>query len=485
MAEVARTSTRWVPLAVFGVGAALAALFHHHTGFLNDDALITARCAENMARGDGLVYNPGERVLGTTTPLWALLQAGIAALGLDAPAWSQGLGILCHGAAAALASVLFARRGAAVSRQLAAGLLVAVSRSLIVWSGSGMETSLYVALLLLFVVLFESERWGALGWVGGAVVLTRPDAGLLVAAAAVLQVARSRSVRPVLRAVPGFAAVVLPWVVAATLYYGTPLPNSGFAKRLQVEDWGPYVALLQRELWDVGPALPFAVVGAVAALASPGRLLPVAAFAAIAAGLHFGGLPGCGWYAPPAIVLVLVVAADGAAVVADALDAAAKPWLARTALAAPLLIGATLPDAAHDMKTEQGNLERCHGAVGTWLRAHAPRGVSVGVDNIGYIGYRSGLRVVDMLGLVQKDVADGIAGGQRDFALRTHRPELIAVWKNRGKTWKYMPDAKWLDEQGYRVVFEALQFPGYVPGPTYAVWSRIPLDGAGAKEPPR
>src|SRR5688572_11448166 len=40
-----------------------------------DDAYITFRYARNIATGVGFVYNAGERVLGTTTPAYALLLA--------------------------------------------------------------------------------------------------------------------------------------------------------------------------------------------------------------------------------------------------------------------------------------------------------------------------------------------------------------------------------------------------------------------------
>ncbi len=40
-----------------------------------DDAYITFRYARNLADGLGLVYNPGEWVLGTTAPLWATILA--------------------------------------------------------------------------------------------------------------------------------------------------------------------------------------------------------------------------------------------------------------------------------------------------------------------------------------------------------------------------------------------------------------------------
>ena len=50
-------------------GAAGLACFH----VVNDDAFITFVCARNFAQGHGLVFTPGELVLGTTAPLWAVL----------------------------------------------------------------------------------------------------------------------------------------------------------------------------------------------------------------------------------------------------------------------------------------------------------------------------------------------------------------------------------------------------------------------------
>ena len=41
-----------------------------------DDDFICYRYARNLVRGDGLVYQAGERVEGFTNPLWVLLHAG-------------------------------------------------------------------------------------------------------------------------------------------------------------------------------------------------------------------------------------------------------------------------------------------------------------------------------------------------------------------------------------------------------------------------
>jgi hypothetical protein len=466
---------RRLPAAAFALSAALGAAFFLHARFVNDDALITVRYAENLARGNGLVYNAGEKFLGTTTPLWALVLAGASALGLDATAAATWIGVLAFGWTAAATTLLFRNRGAAWWTQTLAAALVATSPLLCTWAGSAMETSLSVALLATFLWLCEAKRWRAVGFLGGAMVLVRPDAGLVLVAAAAAEAWSARSFQALRRALPGFAVVVLPWLVGATLYYGTPLPNSGFAKRLQVEDWGTYLAALGPALWAVGPLLGLALVGFVASAMRDEPALPAGALAAVVAGMSVGGMPGCAWYMATPMYLVVVLAADGASLVASRLADVAGPLrtpASVAALVAPMLGHVSLPRAAHDLKIEQARIDRLHARVGDWLRDHAPAGASVGVDNIGYIGHRSGLRVVDMLGLIQPETAAAIGRGERDYALRHERPELVAMWVGRGNSWKYSPGEKWLADEGYKVVFEAPRDLDR-PHPAYTVFSRV------------
>lgn len=475
---------RLLPVLAFLGAAAMGAAFFLHVRYFNDDSLITLRCATNLSNGEGLVYNAGEKILGVTTPLWALLLAAAVKLGIDGIAAATWLGVAAFGWSASAAVLLLRARGVAWPGQALVAALFASSPMLLSWAGAGMETPAYVAAIVTFLWLLETRSFVALGFVGGAMILLRPDAGLVLAACAVVEVIRTREIRPLLRAAPGFALLVLPWVVVGTIYYGSPLPNSGFAKRLQVEDWGTYLGALGPALWAVGAVLPFALVGFVASMSravragganGAGSAAPAASALAIAAGMHFGGLPGCGWYLPPVMCLVLVLAAEGASIAASAVAGGAdflrKP-IALAIVASPLIGHAKLPAVAHDLKISQSQIERCHGKVGTWLGEHAPRGVSVGVDNIGYIGWRSGLRVVDMLGLVQGGTRERIAAGERDYALRSQRPELIACWIGRGSTHKYLPPKSWFESEGYRVVFEAPLHDGS-PQPAYTVFSRI------------
>ena len=59
-------------LVAIRVGFIIHALFFN---FLNDDAFISFRYADNLVRNGELVFNPGERVEGYTNFLWTMMMA--------------------------------------------------------------------------------------------------------------------------------------------------------------------------------------------------------------------------------------------------------------------------------------------------------------------------------------------------------------------------------------------------------------------------
>jgi len=62
--------------------------------FVQDDAFISYRYSSNLARGEGLVWNPGERIEGYTNFLWVLLISVPIYLRIDPVIASQALGLL-------------------------------------------------------------------------------------------------------------------------------------------------------------------------------------------------------------------------------------------------------------------------------------------------------------------------------------------------------------------------------------------------------
>src|SRR5688572_12841198 len=69
----------WIAAAAVAVSLGFAAF----TGHMWEDYLITFRASLNLATGNGLVFQPGERVHSFTSPLGTLLPALFALVGGD------------------------------------------------------------------------------------------------------------------------------------------------------------------------------------------------------------------------------------------------------------------------------------------------------------------------------------------------------------------------------------------------------------------
>src|SRR3989454_1062097 len=200
-------------------------------GLKFDDAYIHFRYAENIARGEGFVYNPGERVLGSGAIPWNLMLAAIAALAPPGtlPAAVSVLNYLTLLACAAL--LLAALRDLVlpwVGMAITAALLA--QGPLVVSSVGGMET---VSLCLLYLVPFLAllrRRYVVAGLAAGAAVCFRLESVFLAGVTVVAPLLHDR--RQLWRALG--ATLLLPLLVSlwAWVYFGFPLANSTIAKRI-------------------------------------------------------------------------------------------------------------------------------------------------------------------------------------------------------------------------------------------------------------
>lgn len=199
-----------------------------------DDAYITFRYARNIATGVGFVYNAGERVLGTTTPAYALLLAAASRLAgfYDYPRLALLLNTLINALSFGVVLRLATRLTGLPWVGLGAALLFAIEGRGLDFATGGMEAGFnQLAVLSTFLLLLENRtRWAAVTL--GLALLIRPD-GINLAAAffGVLGLESLRHKRP-LPWVEGaiFSAVVLPWVAFATAYFGNFIPQSILAK---------------------------------------------------------------------------------------------------------------------------------------------------------------------------------------------------------------------------------------------------------------
>jgi arabinofuranosyltransferase len=446
--ELATDIRIWVIPALLLV--VLAGLCFSYTA---DDAFISFRYARNLAAGEGLVFNPGERVEGFSNLAWVLLMAVPERLGADTVVVSKVIGIVCALAILFLVGAI-ARRHLGVRPGLSfLGLCyLATSIGLAYYSISGLETVFFgLAVLLVSFFLLEQRPYLA-GLACGLVVLTRPEGVLFLTplALGLLLTKRERRETAITLAIP-FAVLVglMVWKLA---YYGAVLPNTHYAKV------DTSVSLVRFVLTHTRGFLTYTVRGfagreVVLALAFLGALAPfrrklVPLIASVFAAAAFVWYSGGDWmafarfYVPvlPILVIFWIAAVDR---MEGALTAV---WHRRALVLALVLVplGLSLFDSATSVRRLARNREynpamtsHVHASIGRYLGEVGSPSDRVVVNEVGAIAYYSDLHVVDMLGLTDRDAArlarEGEPGAYADYIL-SFEPRFVLV-NDRQEPW--------------------------------------------------
>ena len=138
-----------------------------------EDAYITYRYAQHLAMGGGLTYNPGERVMGFSSPLWTIWNA-LGYLLLHQPlVWSRLTAFVADVVTLLTAGTLLVRYASTTSAWCFAVFFAAWPYFPAV-SMSGLETSLMMALVPLSAALVAAGS-PAGGVSLAALALTRPE----------------------------------------------------------------------------------------------------------------------------------------------------------------------------------------------------------------------------------------------------------------------------------------------------------------------
>jgi hypothetical protein len=194
-----------------------------------DDPFITYRYAANLQNGFGFVYNPGERVLSTTTPLFAMLLALLGELWPDLPHLANLLGAF----SLALGALFLWDLAETWRTPLVgwSGLLLYPTFSWLTTT-LGSETPLYLAFCLGAFAYYARKRYPITAICVALATLTRPD-GILVAIILVVHYFLTIR-RPVPWLALGlFLGLTVPWFTFAWVYFGSPLPVTLIAKQHQ------------------------------------------------------------------------------------------------------------------------------------------------------------------------------------------------------------------------------------------------------------
>ncbi len=459
------TATFTSGVAATGVGFLALIMFFlyfdaRHLGF--DDAYITYRYAANLADGRGFVFNPASApVLGTSTPLYTALLAVGGLLGADIPLLSMAIGALATALTMSMI-VLIAGRLGYLSAGVAAALTYCTSQ--FAWAYvEGMETPVYALLIVAALLAYARGRSGWAMSIAALTVVTRMDGMALVAALGISLLA-SRRVR--VRDLLACAAILLGWLVASTLLFGSPIPTSGFAKMLhETQIAGRYgvsspffIYLLMpitATIDGLGPAL-WAPVGE----RYVANAIVLAGFAAVIVGVWrvpairpavlwlamycLGflalGMPDFSWYhGPSAIVASLLLwialqrclgfatrVIDRRYALESRRDATLNaPFDAAIVLIAAGIMATIVLGGVGAFRAQRDAELRPYRAAGEWLAAHRVPGDSVVAFEIGTIAYFSDMPTIDILGLTEPRAWSHLQKQDYAWAIREDRPTYV------------------------------------------------------------
>jgi len=437
-----QTRTEWLLIGGLVALALLARLIPGERTV--DDAYITFRYARNLVEGRGFVYNPGERVLGTTTPLYTLLMAGLALTSgsRDFPSLALAVNALAGAISVGLLYGLGKRLTGHRAPATAAALLWAVAPYSVTFAIGGMETDLAIALLLAASYAHVTGRSHTMAILSALALLARPDTVILLGLLWLdLVLARQRIPW---REGATTLALLAPWLIFGTLYFGSPLTISAAAKSItyRLPPGADLVRLVQHYstpffedafLGSYWRLIGFAVylllygLGGLRVIRRDRRAWPLLAYPyayliifAVANPLLFR------WYLSPPLPFYFLFIVAGIGTVAHDFRESANRRISESAnrqrrvphlpiysstilLFTAAALGCTL--TAWDLHPDHGpdrpapemawfKLELLYAQAADVVRAQAAPGDTLCAGDIGVLGYRTGLRILDTVGLV-------------------------------------------------------------------------------------
>ncbi len=421
----------------------LAGLVWRYRNIQVDDAYITYRYARNLASGSGFAYNPPQPVLGTTTPLYTLLLSLAAVLGMDIPSASLVFG----GASLFVLAVLFYFFSRDQSRRsmahLPALLVVFMPGSVLIL---GMETALYAALIYTALYAAAHKRYALAVILAALATLTRYD-GILVAVLALFYEWYATKSFPLKNGLL-YAGILLPWLVYATLTFGSPLPNTFFAKtgelsgNVFVDELSNNVLTLLGFLslqvvpgWLAGLVLLALCVAAwLAGKSAFVRLIAawcgvyLAAYALLRIRYTFH------WYYYPFLPGLLLASMD---ILQTAREKTLEKfnWLSAQVLTVLVLVPLLLTVALGSLRLLQqadtapalGSRNKVYALAAEWICRHTPEQATVAVPEIGLIGWHCDRPIVDPFGLVSPEMIPFIQSGDKLGGVVALRPDVIVI----------------------------------------------------------
>ena len=387
-------------------------------GYPLDDAWIHQTYARNLAELGEWSFVPGQASAGSTSPLWTILLAIGYVLGVQPAIWTGLLGAGVHALTAWLSYRLVGRLWPELNLlALSAGIVIALEWHLVWAAASGMETLLFIALVLATFTATRPQQspiWS--GVFAGLALWTRPD-GLTLLPFLVLALwlidgeIGTRFTRIAL-ALLGFLFLALPYLAFNVQLSGSIWPNTLMAK--QTEYAFLQTAPLAQRLMNL--AMP-PLMGALALIA-PGAILlgkragfkdliPMlwaVSFIFVYA-LRLPAVYQYGRYVMPTIPVLVIFGMAGVGTHLQLQGEMLPRIVSRTWLLATVIILAGFwVIGARRFRTDVQIINTEMVATAHWIAKNTPTDATIAAHDIGALGYYSEREIIDLAGLISPEV---------------------------------------------------------------------------------
>lgn len=390
-----------------------------------DDAYITYRYAANLSSGEGFVYNPGQRLLSTTTPLFTILLAAISFFWKDIPHAANVLGVL-----GISLGTLFLWDMCKQKNQRIAGytcLALYPTFPLLVMT-IGLETSLYIAFCLGAIAFYERRIYSLAAAFSALATLARPD-GILVPLILVAHFVLTERSLPPFRPVLVYIILVLPWVLFSLLYFGSPVPVALVTKQNQgamivSERFSAGILTVlkpysRRFIYIFELILSLTGLGSAILRRKTDWSILFTWTALYFLAYTILGVSRYHWYYAPLVPAFVVSIGLGISALVALMDRFFHTKNRFSTNLATVLILAMLGGGQiiHNLQIKRFPDQRreIYRAVGEWLSKNTLEDVLVGTLEVGIIGYYSQRPMLDFAGLLQPEIGSRL-GPETSYA---------------------------------------------------------------------
>ena len=452
-ASTAFTRRQWVALVVLAFTGPIA-LSAIQGGFIYDDPFILLRYAKHLAEGVGWEFNPTlDTENAVTAPLWVLLLA----VGGGTWLWSALLYTAAWGFGGMLLARVLIRDGNQAAGWIGCGLY---SISALLANVRGMETSLYLLLILATIWAVQGHRWLLTGALLGLLAMTRTDAVAIGGAVLVWVLWRHR--QHLLRVAAPFFSITAAWTLLLWWITGDPFPTTLAAKLAQrhteagVGEWSWLLNLTHATMggsdakadqiiilgWVGMIMIALAVAGTITARHQ--TALPLLAACAFVVLVEYGLVLRMSaayiWHYAPITLWLIASAAVGAV---------------RSRILTATLVLTGIVGTVVGFRFDPIDIRSNYQAAAEWIgRDSAESHPTVAVAEIGTIGYRSRVDIIDYMGLLDHRAIDFVERGDFTWWV-TQRPDYwVSAWPFDQPNSGYQPAARFGPLTVYRATAE-------------------------------